>query len=118
MTESLTDRLNKLRDNKNQFLGNKQVQDWYEQRFRQLLDAYDGASHAVNLAMKEFSSQHERVKTLEARVEKLERERDELSAANGKLQMDVLGLAERVDKMSQWVMKDRKKQSTKESSTQ
>lgn len=82
--------------------------DLVEKQRREMAEAYAGAIHAMNLVHNEARSQHERLKALEAHSEASVKAVEALSATVGEMQMEILRLTERMEKMSQWALKQGK----------
>lgn len=88
---------------------NKQVLTWWQETVRRLEQAINGAlqmmSRMFDLFRKEQENHHERLKALESQVVELATRLEELSAASGQMQVDLVAVNERQDRMADWAKK-------------
>jgi chromosome segregation ATPase len=80
---------------------------WWNERFTEVITAYRGASHGINLALARTDEFQNAVADLRKRCEELERERDSDRAKIGEL-------TARLQRMAEFLNESRKKAGSKE----
>ncbi len=75
---------------------------WWEKRFDELIQAYRGACHSINLAVANTRDNETKLAKFGERIEQLERENINLKADMGELRSIIESHSERIEKMAQW----------------
>lgn len=80
---------------------------WIKSQFEEILKAYRGLCHMLNLAVANMQDYSERVDRLEKRLEEVETENKLLMAQMGELQAEVTISKRRIDDMCEWAKKQK-----------
>lgn len=75
---------------------------WWEKRFDELIKAYHGACHSINLSVANGRDTDTRQRKSDERIEQLERENMNLKADIGEMLSEIAAMKERIEKMAQW----------------
>lgn len=92
-------------------LENKQVLDWWQKQLEEIRIGYKGVSHLLNKSIAESVTTRqcllEEIQSLKETCERLSIERDEANAVIGRLQTDLVAVSERLDRIADWINKQR-----------
>jgi flagellar motility protein MotE (MotC chaperone) len=76
---------------------------WWRKQFAEVLTGYRGATHAINRCLAEYADCYQREKELRADVEILRADLQSAEAEIGRLKETLAIVAERQDKIANWL---------------
>ncbi len=75
---------------------------WWEKRFDELIQAYRGACHSINLAVANTRDNETKLAKFGERIEQLERENINLKADIGEMLSEIAAMKNRIERMAVW----------------